>query len=103
MGSAVNGRSSEPIPERIEFFESLDFGALVPEAYERYRPAIVDGLVFFLKNLSADRAMDILAEQALMPPSAAVGERLVAIARHCPVLHKLGQVMGRNRRLPPGF
>jgi ubiquinone biosynthesis protein len=99
----VNLQRSNPAPERIEFFESLDFGALVPEAYERYRPAIVDGLVFFLENLSADRAMDILAEQALMPPSAAVGERLVAIARHCPVLHKLGQVMGRNRRLPPGF
>ena len=99
----MNWQRSNPIPERIEFFESLDFGALVPEAYERYRLAIVDALVFFLENLSADRAMDILAEQALMPPSAAVGERLVTIARHCPVLHKLGQVLARDRRLPPSF
>jgi hypothetical protein len=45
----VNRQRSDPDPERIEFFESLDFGALVPEAYKRYRPAIVDGLVFFLR------------------------------------------------------
>jgi ubiquinone biosynthesis protein len=96
----MNRQRSGPVPEGIEFFQSLDFGALVPEAYERYRRAIVDGLVFFLENLSADRAMAILAEQALMPRSAAVGERLVAIARHCPTLHKLGQVLARDRRLP---
>ena len=96
-------RRSEPIPEWTEFFEALDFDALVPSAYERYRPAIVDALVFFLENLSADRAMEILAEQALMPSSAAVEERLVAIARHCPALHKLGQVLARDRRLPSGF
>ena len=47
--------------------------------------------------------MEILAEQALMPPSVGVGERLVAIARHCPALHKLGQVLARDRRLTPGF
>ena len=103
MGTAVNKRNSEPVPEGIEFFESLDFGALVPPAYERYRPAVVDGLVFFLENLSADRAMEILAEQALMPPYVGVAERLVSIARHCPALHKLGQVLARDRRLPPDF
>ena len=81
----------------------LDFGALVPPAYERYRPAVVDALVFFLENLSADRAMEILAEQALMPPYVGVAERLVSIARHCPALHKLGQVLARDRRLPPDF
>ena len=46
MGTAVKRRSSEPIPEWTEFFDALDFGALVPPAYERYRPAIVDALVF---------------------------------------------------------
>ncbi len=47
--------------------------------------------------------MQILAEQAAMPASTAIGERLVAIARHCPALHKLGQVIARDRRLPAGL
>jgi ubiquinone biosynthesis protein len=85
------------------FFDSLDFGALVPEAYERYRPAIVDGLNFFLENLAADRTMEILVEQASMPSGTSIEERLVAIARRCPALHKLGQVLARDRRLPADF
>lgn len=86
-----------------DFLESLDFGSLVPADYARYRPAVVDGLTFFLDHLSADRAMDLLAEQALMPDGAGIEERLVAIARRCPALHKLGQVLARDRRLSPGF
>jgi ubiquinone biosynthesis protein len=101
--TALKQQPSGPVSERIEFFQSLDFGRLVPPAYERYRPAIVDALVFFLENLSADRSMDILAEQALMLPSTPIEERLIAIARHCPALHKLGQVLARDWRLPPGF
>jgi ubiquinone biosynthesis protein len=42
-------------------------------------------------------------EQAEMPDTADAGERLVAIARHCPALHKLGQVLARDRRLPARF
>lgn len=87
-------------PEWDGFLESLDFGALVPAAYERYRPAIVGGLDFFLENLAEDRAAEILAEQAFMPAFTGIAERLVAIARHCPALHKLGQVLARDRRLP---
>jgi ubiquinone biosynthesis protein len=96
-------RHFDAVSEWDGFLESLDFGALVPEAYERYRPAIVDGLNFFLENLAVDRAMQILVEQASMPPGVAMEERLVAIARHCPALHKLGQVLARDRRLPADF
>ena len=45
------------------FCEALDFGALVPEAYEAYRPAVIEGLIFFLKNLDGDRTADLLADQ----------------------------------------
>jgi ubiquinone biosynthesis protein len=93
----------DAVSEWDGFLESLDFGELVPDAYERYRPAIVDGLNFFLENLAADRAMDILVEQASMPGGTTIGERLVAIARRCPALHKLGQVLARDRRLPADF
>jgi ubiquinone biosynthesis protein len=86
-----------------EFLETLQLGALVPAAYEVYRPAVVDGLTFFLENLDADRAIELLAEQAEMPAETPVEHRLVAIARHCPSLHKLGQVLARDRRLPEEF
>jgi ubiquinone biosynthesis protein len=101
--SAVVVERRDAVLEWDSFLESLDFGALVPEAYERYRPAIVDGLNFFLENLAADRAIEILAEQASMPAGTAIEERLVAIARRCPALHKLGQVLARDRRLPADF
>ncbi len=86
-----------------DFLETLQLGALVPAEYEVYRPAVVDGLTFFLENLNADRAIDLLAEQVEMPAETPVEHRLVAIAHHCPALHKLGQVLARDRRLPPQF
>jgi ubiquinone biosynthesis protein len=101
--SAVNNGRSEDDVAWSEFFDSIDFGALVPEAYHRFRPAIVDGLTYFLEHLSADRAFEILAEQALLPGGTSAQERLVAIARRCPALHKLGQVLARNHRLPLDF
>jgi ubiquinone biosynthesis protein len=85
------------------FLDELDFGALVPEAYARYRPAVEAGLGFFLENLAAERAFALLADQAELPETATIEERLVAMARHCPALHKLGQVLARDRRLPESF
>jgi ubiquinone biosynthesis protein len=99
----VDATYDEPGADWNDFLEALDFGALVPAAYARYRPAVVDGLIFFLENLSADRALELLDEQLSMPEGTAVEQRLVAIARRCPALHKLGQVLARDRRLPPEF
>ena len=86
-----------------DFCDVLDLGGLVPDSYRKYRPAVVDGLSFFLANLSEERTSAILAEQLALPADADVEQRLVAMARHCPVLHKLGQVLARDRRLPEGF
>jgi ubiquinone biosynthesis protein len=87
----------------IDFCEALDLGRLVPDSYRKYRPAVVDGLSFFLENLSDERTDAILAEQLALRPDADVEQRLVAMARHCPALHKLGQVLARDRRLPDSF
>jgi ubiquinone biosynthesis protein len=83
-----------------EFLAELDIGSLVPAEYERYQPAVVDGLAFFLGNLPPDRVFAILAEQADLPDDAGLEDRLVAVVRNSPVLHKLGQVLARDRRLP---
>jgi ubiquinone biosynthesis protein len=87
----------------ISFFRSLGLDDVVPVEYDRYRPAIVDALSYFLEHVSPERGLEMFLEQADMSETASAGDRLVAIARHCPALHKLGQVLARDRRLSPGF
>jgi ubiquinone biosynthesis protein len=87
----------------ISFFHSLGLDAVVPDEFRRYRPAILDALHYFLEHVSPERSIEMFIEQAEMPDTADAGERLVAIARHCPALHKLGQVLARDRRLPARF
>jgi len=95
--------NTDDLPDWVTFRQALDFSELVPPEYEHFRPVVVDGLNHFLESLPPERAADILVEQALLAEDASVGERLVAIARRCPALHKLGQVMARDRRLPEHF
>lgn len=99
----MDGMDMDDLPDWPAFCGGLDFGALVPSEFERYRPAVADGLTHFLQSLPAERAAGILFEQVSMPENAGVDERLVAMAHHCPALHKLGQVMARDRRLPVRF
>jgi ubiquinone biosynthesis protein len=76
---------------------------LLPGVYARYRPLLADALRFFLERLPADRLERIISEQAALAVSTSVAERLVALVRRAPALHKLGQVVARDRRLSPGF
>ncbi|MBV8228867.1 MAG: AarF/ABC1/UbiB kinase family protein [Planctomycetaceae bacterium] len=77
--------------------------AAVPEAYASYRAPIAAAVRFFVESLPGPRAIAILAEQMVLGPSAGASERLMELARSCPVLHKLGQVLARDRRLDPGL
>jgi ubiquinone biosynthesis protein len=74
-------------------------GALLPEAYSRYRRPIVEGLRRFLGRLPRAAIAEILADQAALAATATPEERLVALAERCPALHKLGQILARDRRL----
>ena len=56
-------------------------------------------LTLFLEGLPALRQKAIAMQQATLPATATVSERLVALARSCPVLHKLGQTLARDRNL----
>ncbi len=73
--------------------------ALLPEAYASYRRPIVEGLRLFLSRLPAPSVAQILGDQAALPADASAEERLVALAERCPALHKLGQILARDRRL----
>ena len=53
----------------------------------------------FLEGLPALRQKAMALEQATLPATATVSERLAVLARSCPVLHKLGQTLARDRNL----
>lgn len=91
--------ASEPMTGWSAFLDPDRLEALVPEVYARYRPAVMEGMAFFLDRLPDERMAAILADQLALPEQASEAERLVALARHSPALHKLGQVIARDHRL----
>jgi ubiquinone biosynthesis protein len=74
--------------------------AVVPPGYERYAPLVTDGLLHFLGRLPQARLEAIVANQMTLSPEAGADERLIALVRQCPTLHKLGQVIARQEGLP---
>src|SRR5438552_1191776 len=76
---------------------------LLPPIYHRYRPLLADGICFFLERLPAARLRRIFLEQSRLPASASTAQRIVVLLHHLPTLHKLGQVVARNRRLNRDF
>ncbi len=77
----------------------IDVSPLVPQRYAAYRPLVADALLFFMQHLPAQRVAEIVAEQQKMPADASMSQRFAALMHHCPTLHKLGQVVARDRRL----
>jgi len=76
---------------------------LLPEAYAQFRPLLADGLHFFLARLAPPRLRRIMAEQVALPAAVALEERVALLLCHSPVLHKLGQMLARDRRLSSAF
>jgi ubiquinone biosynthesis protein len=68
---------------------------LVPEEYARFRPLLLDGIRLFLSRLSPQRAESIAPPDVNEPAPLWLGRLLLA----SPVLHKLGQLLARDRRL----
>jgi ubiquinone biosynthesis protein len=78
-----------------------ELAAVVPDAYVEFRPIVADGLTFFLRHLSPARLAEVFAAQAELPADAGLPRRLVLFLHACPALHKIGQVVARNRHLDP--
>lgn len=72
---------------------------VIPDVYARYRRPLQSVLTLFLEGLPALRQKAMALEQATLPATATVSERLAVLARSCPVLHKLGQTLARDRNL----
>ena len=76
---------------------------VIPERYQAYRAMAQDGIAFLLANLSPKRLLRLAIDQILMPDAAGAEERLVKLAGQIPTLHKLGQILARNRYVDPAF
>ena len=87
--------------DRTGLIEELQLTQFVPEAHAAYRPLLTDGLQFFLDRLAPARLVAIVAEQLRLPRTTPPAHRLAVLFRRCPTLHKLGQVVARDRRLAP--
>jgi len=87
----------------IPFGAWLDVSAIVPERYAAFRPAIYDAALYFLEQLSPGRRATLIAAQAALPAEATTAQRVVALMRDCPTLHKLGQVIARHQVLDESF
>ena len=74
---------------------------LVPDAHAKWRPLVRDALEFVFSNLSPDRLHPKIAEQLSLPSATPPEQRLLRLISRMPGLQKLGQVLARNRRLPP--
>jgi ubiquinone biosynthesis protein len=81
--------------------EEAAVASLLPDEYARFARPARDALTVFFEALPAAHQTAVLAEQASLPPTATVSERLALLARCCPALHKLGQILARDRRLSP--
>jgi ubiquinone biosynthesis protein len=75
----------------------------VPAAYAEYREPLAAALGFFINQLSPTRARAILLDQLALSANATDADRLFALARRSPTLHKLGQILARDRRLDPAL
>jgi ubiquinone biosynthesis protein len=87
-------------PEALRI-DPQELAAIVPECYAEFRPVVADGLTFFLRHLSPSRLAEAFQAQAELPADADLPHRLVLFLHACPALHKIGQVLARNRHLDP--
>jgi ubiquinone biosynthesis protein len=88
------------VPDTFQI-DPQELAAVVPDCYAEFRPIVADGLTFFLRHLSPSRLAEILRSQADLPADAELPRRLVLFLHACPALHKMGQVVARNRHLDP--
>jgi len=79
--------------------ESLDVDQILPGQYATYRPLLVDGLCYFLEKVPPHHLEEIIEEQLELHPECSFADRVLTLFHSCPTLHKLGQIVSRDRRL----
>ncbi|MDD2997727.1 MAG: AarF/UbiB family protein [Candidatus Riflebacteria bacterium] len=83
----------------MPLLETLDLNGLIPECYAKWKPLVKNGLSWFLGRLSEERQKEILDDLLKLGFFASAANKFAAVLRRCPTLHKLGQILARDRRL----
>ena len=73
----------------------------VPKVYAPYRPLVRDGIQFFLSRIPIQRLQDLIISQLHMDTMSTTEARLLQLAKQFPTLHKLGQIIARNKNIDP--
>lgn len=93
----MNEEDPDHLPR--DWLEAFAADELLPPGLQAWRPLVIDGLHAFLNGLPPARILQIVASQMALDEAADAHERLVDLLAHCPTLHKLGQVLARQRHL----
>lgn len=105
LGDLLAAQDLEPFREAIadDLVAAIRLRELLPEVYADFRPIVEDGVRFLLSRIHASRLCGLITDQALLPGDCPPGERMLSLAAALPTLHKLGQIIARNRAIDPGF
>lgn len=76
------------------------FKSILPTQHARFARPVRDGLILFLSGLPMEQQVTIMQAQAKLPVAASFSQRIAVLARSSPVLHKVGQILARDQRLP---
>lgn len=79
---------------------ALGIGTLLPRSLAQWEPLVLDGLARFLNALPADRIETLVQAQFQLGLDAPLPARITSLLLQCPTLHKLGQVLARQKHLP---
>jgi len=74
---------------------------LVPESARRWQPLVLDSIQYVFRHLAEERLAEKIGEQMRLPPGTPPETRLLRLISRMPGLQKMGQVVARNRRIPP--
>lgn len=86
-----------------EILNAVQPADIIPDIYGEYRQIVHDGVCFLLSHLSLPRLISLSADQLRLPDSTSHQERLIRLAGQIPTLHKLGQIIARNRNIDISF
>ncbi len=81
--------------------QMVSIDKLVPEAYGKWRPLVLDSLQFLFANLSPARLASKIVEQIDLPLDEPPARRLLELIARMPAIQKLGQILARHQRLDP--
>jgi ubiquinone biosynthesis protein len=74
---------------------------LLPEGADRWKPLVRDAIRYIFTHLDEQRLSAKIAEQMALPFDTPAEARLLRLISRMPGLQKVGQVLARNRRIPP--